>query len=70
MYAKHHLEKKTVFFKDPHSSYLPRVVRTAGDAKLWMDEGVVNEVTHILEGFAIVFTDTDTRLQWDIEDKV
>lgn len=37
--------------------HLSRVVRTDGDAKICVDEGVVYQVSHILEGLPIVFAD-------------
>lgn len=44
-------------------SHLARVVGTDGDAKISLDECVVDQVSHIFERFPIVFTDTVTKLQ-------
>lgn len=41
------------------------MVGTDGDAKLVLDEGVVDEVSHIFECLPIVFTDTVTKMQLD-----
>ena len=47
------------------SAHLAGVVGTDGDAKLALDEGVVDEVSHIFERLPIVFTDTVTKMQLD-----
>lgn len=37
-------------------TYFPRVLRADGNAKLWSDEGVVDEAGHILEWFPVILT--------------
>ena len=39
------------------------MVGTDGDAKLSLDEGVVDQVSHVFERLPVVFTDTVTELQ-------
>lgn len=53
------------FYRDQTSNthHLARVVGTDGDAKISLDEGVVDQVSHIFERLPIVFTDTVTKLQ-------
>jgi len=46
-------------------AHLARVVGTDGDAKLSLDEGVVDQVSHIFKGLPVVFTDAETKLQLD-----
>lgn len=41
------------------------MVRADGDAELGLDEGVVDQVSHIFERLPIVFTDAVTKLQLD-----
>lgn len=41
------------------------MIRADGDAKLRLDEGVVDQVSHIFERLPVVFTDTVTKLQLD-----
>lgn len=50
--------KQRCFLPTPPSPHLSRVVRTDGDAEICVDEGVVDQVSHILEGLPIVFADT------------
>ena len=49
----------------PQTTHFARVVRTDGDAELCLDEGVVDQVSHIFERLPVVFTDTVTKLQLD-----
>lgn len=46
------------FLTPPPSPHLSRVVRTDGDAEIRVDEGVVDQVSHILEGLPMVFAGT------------
>lgn len=50
-------------------AHLPRVVRTDGDTELSLDEGVVDQVSHIFEGLPVVFTDTETQSQLDTQNR-
>lgn len=52
-------------FRFPQTPHLARVIRTDGDAELSLDEGVVDQVSHVFERLPIVFTDTETKVQLD-----
>lgn len=41
---------------DEDVTYFPRVLRANSDTKLWSDEGVVDEVGHILKWLPVVLT--------------
>lgn len=51
--------RTTISYKNPHLAW---VVRTDGDAKISLDESVVDQMSHVLECLPIVFTDTVTKL--------
>lgn len=41
-----------------HVTYFPRVLRADSDTKLWSDEGVVDQASHIFKWLAIILTAT------------
>lgn len=40
------------------------MIRTDGDAKLCLDESVVDHISHVFERLPVVFTDTHTEKPW------
>lgn len=51
----------TIRFFSPQTPHLSRVVRADGNAELSLDEGVVDQVSHIFKRLPVVFTDTVTE---------
>lgn len=46
-----------------NATYFPRVLGADGDAKLGSDEGVVNEIGHVLKRLAVVLTEyTESKI--------
>lgn len=50
--------------------HLARLVRTDGNAKLVLDEGVVYQVSNVFERLPVVFTDAETRMQLGTQTRI